>query len=169
MRDRGWRVVRIDLMADCAADIVADVRALPLKPFPVDLLWASPDCTQFTLERLPFASCKRKAGPIDLAVPLAIKELIAAWRPRFWIVENVEGSRKYLGKIFGQVRASARAHYFWSNLPLLVPNVAGVKCINGKRGARSRREHLRASMIPYQVSQAAAIAVEREIALEAGA
>ncbi len=30
MVERGWRVVRVDNRDDCAADVVADMRALPL-------------------------------------------------------------------------------------------------------------------------------------------
>jgi hypothetical protein len=42
--DRGWRVIRVDIDPRFKPDIVADVRALPLKPFHVDVLWASPPC-----------------------------------------------------------------------------------------------------------------------------
>ena len=52
--DRGWKVIRVDIDPRFKPDIVADVRALPLKPFHVDVLWASPPCQEFARNALPW-------------------------------------------------------------------------------------------------------------------
>lgn len=52
--DRGWRVIRVDIDPRFKPDIVADVRALPLRPFHVDVLWASPPCQEFARATLPW-------------------------------------------------------------------------------------------------------------------
>src|SRR5271165_5287920 len=56
--DRGWKVIRVDIDPHFKPSIVADVRALPLKPFHVDVLWASPPCQEFSKHYLPWFSGK---------------------------------------------------------------------------------------------------------------
>src|SRR5271166_4289972 len=93
MRDRGWRVIRVDLMDDVRPDVVADIRALPLKRFPADLLWISTSCSQFTVWRLPWPSAVRARKPIDLSVELGARAFIEWFKPKTWILENVYSSR----------------------------------------------------------------------------
>lgn len=120
-KDRGWKVIRIDIDPRFKPDIVADVRNLPLMPFPIDVLWASPPCQEFSKHGL---RCFYPNPPEpDLSIALGVKEQIERVEPRFWVVENVWAARPWLTQIFGQVRAMPPGHALWSNLMFLLPNL----------------------------------------------
>ena len=74
--DRGWKVIRLDLDRSFRPDIVADVRQLPLKPFHVDVLWASPPCTDFTKAGWRMAPSPERAA-LRALIPYEIGESIA--------------------------------------------------------------------------------------------
>lgn len=160
MRARGWRVVSVDNLIDVKPTIVADVRALPLRCFQLDLLWASPPCAEFSLWRLPWKQAIRLRREPDLSISYAIRAEIDRWAPRFWIVENVWASRPWLTPIFGPVRTMIDGHVLWGNLPGLVPQFhrSGTKT-KETRGPCKLRHQLRA-MIPYEISLALARSVE---------
>jgi hypothetical protein len=167
--DRGWKVIRVDIDPRFKPDIVADVRALPLKPFHVDVLWASPPCTEFTKTGLPTSWAKyRYEG--WLPTPESIKrsiELVQACRScaeRFgadWVIENVGGSRKFLTPVLGPVRARTSGHIFWSNMPLMIPTgLSGRKWLLSPTKDPRDRAAARAK-IPYEIGEAICAAVER--------
>ena len=126
-KDRGWRVIRIDIDARFKPDIVADVRHLPLRPFHVDVLWASPPCTEFS--RFQMRCFYPDPPEPNLSISLAVRAVIDEFQPRQWIVENVWASRPWLTKIFGPVRARPPGHALWSNQLLMLPNVQPHKSI----------------------------------------
>lgn len=119
--DRGWKVIRIDIDRRFKPDIVADVRSLPLKPFPVDVLWASPPCQDFSKHGLR-CFYPNPADP-DISIALGVQRAIERFQPRYWVVENVWSSRPWLSQIFGMVRAMPPGHALWSNLGFLLPNI----------------------------------------------
>lgn len=174
--DRGWKVIRVDLDPRFKPDIVADVRALPLKPFHVDVLWASPPCTEFSKHQL---KCfYPDAAEPSLEISEGVKAAIERLRPRFWVVENVWASRPWLVKIFGQVRAMPPGHALWSNLMFLLPNLKphkvfmarmnhGYKEWFAKRGksviatGHYGLSAAEAARIPYEIGEAICRAVEQ--------
>src|ERR1700722_5429710 len=100
--DRGWTGIRVDIDARFKPDIVADVRALPLKPFHVDVLWASPPCQEFSKQNL---RCFYPNPPTpDLSIAKAIIPIIGSIWPKFWVIENVLASRPWLNELYGPVR-----------------------------------------------------------------
>src|SRR5271166_5246706 len=111
--DRGWKVIRIDIDARFKPTIVADVRHLPLKPFHIDVLWASPPCKDFAKIGLP--CFYPDPEPPDLEIAFAVRRLIDEWEPPAWVVENVHASRRFLNSIFGAVRALPPGHALWTN------------------------------------------------------
>ena len=123
--DRGWKVIRVDIDPRFKPDIVADVRALPLKPFHVDVLWASPPCQEFSKWGLR-CFYPDPAEP-DLSIALGVKEFIARLRPGQWVVENVRASRQFLTPVFGPVRANVPGHALWSNQLLMLPPIPAHK------------------------------------------
>lgn len=169
--DRGWRVIRVDIDPRFKPDIVADVRALPLKPFHVDVLWASAPCTEFTKAGLPTSWAKyRYEGwlPTEESIADSI-ELVKACREAAdyfqcdWIIENVRGSRKFLTPLLGQVRAMTSGHVFWSNMPLLIPSgLSGRKWLQSPTKDPRDRAANRAK-IPYEIGDAVCRAVEARI------
>jgi hypothetical protein len=185
--DRGWRVVRVDIDRRFKPDIVADVRSLPLKPFQVDVLWASPPCQEFSKWGL---RCFYPNPPEpDLSIAHGVREVIFRIRPVCWIVENVWASRPWLTKLFGQVRARPPGHVLWSNQLLMLPSLPAHKGnfqyshASGKRwgpiahthksgewmnkrgrsgyAAHNGIEASVAALIPYEIGEAICIAVER--------
>lgn len=114
-------MIRVDIASRFKPGIVADVRALPLKPFHIDVLWASPPCTEFSKFGLR-CFFPNPSAP-DLSISLGVKAEIERLQPRFWVVENVWASRPWFNKIFGPVRAKPAGHVLWSNLAFLLPNI----------------------------------------------
>lgn len=89
----------------------------------------------------------------DLSCILATMQLIATIKPRFWVLENVRGSIPYLGRNY--LRSGSR--YLWGRYPLFLVNHHWKK--NVPRGGKS----LSASraLIPYEISLALAVAIEK--------
>ena len=127
--DRGWRVIRVDIDPRFKPDIVADVRALPLKPFHIDVLWASPPCQDFS--KWGLRCFYPKPPEPNLSIALGVKAEIERLTPACWVVENVWASRPWLSRIFGQVRAKPPGHALWSNQLLMLPNIVGHKTAIG--------------------------------------
>lgn len=161
MRDRGWSVYRIDRMRDVRADRYCDIRSILALPQGLDLIWCSTSCQQFTVTALPYGNLAHvKSKPIDLSVELHVRELIETARPRFWLVENVRASRKWLSPIFGPVRCLTGGHCLWGNVPLMLSAIPSHK-IELWRAWCGRKRHLELSMIPYGMSEAIAATIER--------
>lgn len=164
--DRGWKVIRVDIDPRFKPDIVADVRNLPLKPFHVDVLWASPPCQDFS--KWGGLRCFYPNPPQpDLSIAQAVRQFINTLNPRFWIVENVLGARRFLNQLFGAVRCRPASCVLWSNLGFLLPPLKPHKAFrermnhDWKRG--QKRFGLRpteAAKIPYEIGEAICRAVE---------
>lgn len=185
--DRGWKVIRVNIDPRFKPDIVADVRALPLKPFHVDVLWASPPCQEFS--KWGLRCFYPNPTPPDLSIARGIQDFIETIKPWQWIVENVWASRPYLSHIFGPVAAKPPGHALWSNRAMLLPNIwphksssvklkaRGIGVIPGKQGdfrktyrgfgerhATGLRnqgdDSAQAAKIPYEIGEAICRAVE---------
>lgn len=150
MVDRGWTVYRVEIEERRQPTIVADVKALPLKSFYVDLLWASPPCVEYARYSMPWYG----RVPPDLTLWQTTERLISEWQPRFWIIENTVGARQYHGK---DSRAYG-SHWLWSNLPIW-PIVVVERNHEHYRGSHVDRSARRAK-IPYDLSLAIAEHVE---------
>lgn len=159
--DRGWRVIRVDIDPRFKPDIVADIRRLPLKPFDIDVLWASPPCTEFSKAGMPASwACNRKApSQPDIELTMACYRAMQYLKPRYWIIENVSAARKYLTPYLGPLYSRVAGHVFWGRCPSLLPDTAGHKW---RLPPSPDRAALRAR-IPYEIGEAICIAVERRL------
>ncbi|MDE2040632.1 MAG: DNA cytosine methyltransferase [Elusimicrobia bacterium] len=162
MVEAGWRVVRVDIDRRTTADVVCDVAALALRPYPVDLLWASLPCDKFSRYGQPGLYPGEPDPPLDLAY--AVRAIIDAWRPSNWVVENVLASRRWLCPIFGPVRASDRGHAYWGTVPMFPLVPSRKKSIGQQRGEWLRK--LKRGYIPYEVSAAVRNYVSAQRGLE---
>lgn len=151
MRARDWYVVRLDIEHRFHPDIVADIRKpLPLRPFPVTLLWMSPPCMEFARESLPWC---RTGRPPDLSLIQACLALPGIWQPRWWILENVRGAVPYLGPYqqrFGPI-------YLWGHFPLIL-----CERILPYKMRQSGRYPDRRAVIPSALSHALARSIEQQ-------
>ena len=158
-KDRGWRVVRVDIEPRFEPDILSDIRVLSptdLPGFPT-VLWASPPCQQYSLHGM---KCFFPNPPEpDHSIALKVRELIKYLAPSWWIVENVWAARPWFTRFFGPVRALIPGHAFWSNAPILLPNVRAHKQIPERKRKAGRQGGVNA-MIPYEIGEAICRAVE---------
>lgn len=100
MRSRGWSVTTVEIDPKFRPDVVGDVARLPIRG-QFDLVWASPPCTEFSRESMPW--CRTGNTP-DMSLVLAAKAAIDELRPRWWVIENVRGASRYLTPILGHPR-----------------------------------------------------------------
>ncbi len=148
MMARRWHVVRVDIARASVADVLADVAALPFRPFPVDLLWASPPCDEYSRLRLPWY---RDASAPDRRLIDAARAAVDYLKPRFWIIENVEAAQMHLGP----PRATFGSLWLWGQFPWI-----GKRDVHRKGQWGGGRAHYRACT-PYPLSYRLALSVER--------
>ena len=155
MRDRGWEVISIDIEPRFSPDIVADVRSWSWHGARPDLIWCSPPCTEFSRESMPWSRTGRRP---DMSIVNACNRIVQESAPRYWILENVRGAKRYLGR----PTAIVGPFYLWGHFPSL-----GYVRLNYKKESYpGQRPDLRA-MIPYSLSLAVALAIEQQPALVA--
>lgn len=150
-RERGWQVVTIDNDPLHAPDICTDLRTFSWDGPRPDLLWASPPCDEFSRESMPWC---RTGIPPDLSLVQAVFRLVEEIRPRFWILENVRGAKRFLGPPYLRFGAV----YLWGQFPLVLCNP-----LWWKEKLPSSAHQARAK-IPYDLSHALAAVIDRACA-----
>ena len=164
--DRGWTVWRVDIDANFKPDIVADLlnpvhrlRIYSYVPRPVNVVWASPVCTEFTKAGLPksWAANRKNPPKPDTHLTEACRKLIENYKPLdAWIIENVLASRRYLNPILGAPFTTVDGHVLWGIVPCLIPQTKGHKW----RLPPSPDRAAKRAMIPYEIGEAICRAVE---------
>ncbi len=168
MKRRGWEVVTVDIDPKFKPSIVADMRAFHPPPGLWDLVWASPPCTFYSRKDQP-GLYPNEPDP-DNALVLEAKRVIEEARPRFWVIENVRGSRKYLNPILGQYKKCG-SFYLWGVFPVF--DVPHKQCIKGAPSPSLKKKHRNwdirverdpriLARIPRCISKALALAIEQE-------
>lgn len=153
-KKHGWRVVTVDLDGRHRPSIVADVRWLPLAlgpdvDRPVELLWCSPPCTEFS-----DANPHRPLRP-SLDLHRASLAAVRALRPKFWIVENVRGAIPF----FGIPAQKIGPWCLWGYFPLLD---VSLEMHDHKKGAYYSA--VARGAVPYALSEALYRAITRAAA-----
>jgi site-specific DNA-cytosine methylase len=153
MRARGWDVTTVELDPSFRPSIVADVARLPLNcPGRFDLVWASPPCTEYARESMPW--CRTGNAP-DMTLWRATEAAIRELRPRWWVIENVRGAVRFHGRAtrtYGPV-------FLWGRMPLFDVTVKPWK------ERLSSTQKAERACIPYALSEALAKACESEAAM----
>lgn len=123
-----WDVLRIDnnpLLSEIPHTIMMDIENITIEDahrMKVDLLWASPPCTEFSQGySAPGPTAKRegKAFLPGLGMVKKSMEIIQEVKPRFWVIENVIGSIKHLKKLLGEPRQIIGPYVLWGNFPFI--------------------------------------------------
>lgn len=125
-------------------------------PHNVDLIWASPPCTQFSnAYNSPKSQAKRSGKYYNPELELLQKtiETIKYVKPKTWVIENVIGSIEYFRLFLGEPRQIIGSVVLWGNFPLL-PLPANFKHL--KDDSSWSTDPLRANKrakIPYEISE----------------
>lgn len=132
---------------------------LTFNDFPsADIIVASPPCTDFSKSSFPesWKSVQRYPPNIPLAMKLfnRVYEIVNQITPKYFIIENVRGAQKYVGKAI----MHTGSRYFWGNFPLF--SVGDATDIYGKTNIPPSKDRasLR-SFIPGSISRAFADSV----------
>jgi hypothetical protein len=154
MRERGWRVLTVDIDGRFEPDVVADVRDWHYEGERPDLVWASPPCAEFSREYFPWT---RTGVAPDLSVYLAVKRVVDEVGPVYWIIENVRGAVPY----FGTYTAVYYPYYLWG----VFPPLGWVKIQRRHKESYPSTAKALRSKIPYGLSLAVARAIEGQAKL----
>lgn len=170
MKDRGWEVIRVDINPAFNPDLCIDVRDF-LKYWDgrsPDLLWASPPCDDFSKSEKPWYDfCPPSQEALELVK--VVFDIVLAIKPKFWILENVRGAQKWLGK----APFHCGSFYLWGYFPFEKLNVPHSLCrkpfFKDVREVFSVKPEVRKAMrskIPYELALAIALIVENELKKE---
>lgn len=155
MRERGWRVVTVDIDPRFEPDVVADLREWSWDGERPALVWASPPCDEFARESMPWSRTGRVP---DLSIVRAVERIARECRPDWWILENVRGAQKYLGP----ARWKRTPVYLWGEFP---PIACGP--LKPWKERLSSTQAARRAAIPYEISLAVALSIESALPLSA--
>jgi len=143
----GWRAIGVDVVDFSAhypgqfiqADLLTWDGWISLKPA---IVVASPPCEEFSRHSMPWTRA-RKPPPPSLALVLRC-ELIATELDVPWILENVRGAQKFLGRS----AMNCGPFHLWGDVPCLLPPFTGRKKESFSSQARSMR-----ALIPERLSR----------------
>ena len=129
----GWQVIRCEKewqfhprhgAYPVPHTVIGDVKALRpawLRALgPIDLLWASPPCREFSnAYGAPKPKAAREGVPFEPDLTLFIRaiEIRDRYRPKYWCFENVLGSIEHIEPILGPPTQIIGPFVLWHNLP----------------------------------------------------
>lgn len=154
MRMRGWDVIRVENDGRFPAHH-RDIKTFSHRGQRPVLVWASPPCTEFSRESMPW--CRTGKTPSMDLVFEALRVILET-TPQFWVIENVRGAQPWFRRypMLGAASARCGPVYLWGKLPPADwPQVAG-----WKERLSSKQKVARAA-IPHSISEALANGVER--------
>jgi hypothetical protein len=100
--------------------IVSDIRDYHPVPVSVEVIVASPPCTEYSqLTMLSYQKGQRAKPDPEKGNELVreAKRVIDEAKPKFWILENVYGSIPHITSILGKPMFIAKPWVLWGNLP----------------------------------------------------
>jgi hypothetical protein len=127
----GFDVIRVDnnpLLSEVPNMFIEDV--YKIEPFNIsgrgiDYIHAGPTCYEFSLAFNAPRSKAIHSGIGDSYSPTEgirlvqrCKDIIDQLQPRYWSIENVRGSIKFLTPILGEPRLIIGPYVYWGNFPL---------------------------------------------------
>jgi len=180
MLNHGWEVKRIEnnlLLKQvpnteimCVKQLHADLKQKLLQgeemTEKIDLVWASPPCTEFSLGFAAPRSIAAREGkeyyPKEAIEFVVIcKEIIDMIQPQYWMIENVRGSIKFLEPILGKPAMIIDSIVLWGRFPsfAMEPGFKHKKLDDWS--SNPIRANVRA-LIPYEVSDAIRQSIESQ-------
>src|SRR5438094_989168 len=96
--------------------ILQDCRQFHANGFKPDIVVASPPCKEWS--KLRFLNPAKPGNPEKgMELVREAKRIIDETNPRFWIVENVEGSVTYIRQLLGEPKYVKRPYFLWGKFP----------------------------------------------------
>ena len=127
----GYSVLRIDnnpLLSEVPYTYIGDIMTQEFfnkSTVQMDYVHAGPTCHQFSLAFNAPRSRAIHTGLGDtyeptegIALVKRCKEIIDIIKPKYWSLENVRGSIKYLTPFLGEPRLIVGPYVYWGNFPL---------------------------------------------------
>ena len=133
----GFDVIRVDnnpLLSEVPNMFIEDV--YKIEPFNIsgrgiDYIHAGPTCREFsTAYNAPRSKHHREQPdkpyePVEgLQLVKRCKDIIEQLKPRYWSIENVRGSIKFLSPVLGEPRLIVGPYVYWGNFPLFEFDIA---------------------------------------------
>lgn len=145
---------------------------------PLTLLWASIPCTYFsTAYSSPRSVCERGGGRIEddqgfqsiMELVETTKELIELLKPKYWIIENVHGSGRFLEPYFGKPKKFG-SFLLYGKFPAINVDQGLQKFFaNYKKPDAHSGNPLRANIrakVPFELSNAVCQSIEAQKTLD---
>ena len=152
-RERGWEVVTVDNDPRFGCTETADLSSWSWPGRRPTLVWASPPCTEFSRESMPW--CRTGNTP-SMALVLAAVRIVRECQPDWWVLENVLGSAKYIAPLLGEPTVCG-PFFLWGQFPPFRCRVRGFK---EKLSSARRAER---AQVPRALSAALLGAVENNL------
>lgn len=147
--DPNWSVLRIDnnpLLSEVPSTVIMDIndftpipahRLYPNTIPPIDCIWASPPCREFSDGYNSPKSIAVRGGGIDDYEPDMLllesaMEIIEVVQPKYWVIENVVGSIRYFAEYLGEPRQIIGPYVLWGNFPYLNVDQGTIKTKSSK-------------------------------------
>ena len=178
LNDDAWHVLRIEnnpLLAsvpNTRSMCVFEFRDWLLEqknrygPFDVELVWASPPCTEFSTAYGSPRSIAQRAGedyePYMGFLTCAI-EIIEIIQPRYWVIENVRGAIKFFEAYLGAPSQIHQAYVLWGNYPKFQPGQFPTKAQKDKRWDPLRSNHR--ALVPMEISAGLKDSINRQLGI----
>ena len=161
LMEEGHHVIGYDIV-DFSSDYSGNfIRAdlLTLNDFPAaDIIVASPPCTDFSKSSFPKTWKSVQRYPPDIPQSLRlfnrVYEIVSRVKPEYFIIENVRGAQRYVGK----AKSHIGSRYFWGNFPPFIVESTGDIYGKWKMPPSKDRGAVR-SKIPLSISRSFAKAI----------
>lgn len=189
-RERGYEVITIDNEKKFNPDIVMDILNINSEILrnigKIDIIWASPPCTSFSVASISsnwtggFRAYIPKTEKARLGIKLVDKtnEIIFNIKPKYWFIENPRGVLRKLNIINGKRNTLTYCQYgdnrmkptdIWTNCETWIPkNMCknGDKChVSAPRGSSTGTQGLKNAyergIIPIELAREIVLSCER--------
>lgn len=170
MNSPDWYVIRIEnnpLLEDIPGSKLLDILEWPtwidslekeIERMTLEVVWASPPCTDFSRAYSAPAPRAERAGDSfepDMSIMLACLAIIDRLKPRFYVIENVQGALGAFTPHLGPLRQRVGPFYLWGRFPYIPipPYWSHCKYENDASSQDPLRANRRA-LVPLVVSKA---------------
>ncbi len=152
-REAGYQVEAVEIDERFDAEHRADVSSWKWSGRRPLLIWASPPCTEFSRESMPWCRTGKKPS-LDLVN--SVLRIVKEADPVFWIIENVKGASRYLTPVLGKPLVLGPV-FLWGHFPR--PKVR----IGFWKEKLSSKQRIERAMIPAALGSAILEAVRGDL------